>query len=84
MTNWTTYAGSNFFSDYGPVQDVPLYLRFVVHSATNIDAYFSYGGLLWSALATGENFLVNATYVALMLHPYSRGYEVLYDSVRFS
>jgi hypothetical protein len=76
---------SNNFSDFGNVGSTALahYTRFVVHSSTNVDGYYSTDGVSWSQWLTAYNPGFTIGSVGLDMHaPAGRACAV--DWIRFT
>lgn len=83
----TTWGTISAWSTPGQIitSQPPMYLRAIVHSATNIDLLYSRGGKAWTMHATGINpGLASATYVGLGTSPHSQDTDVYFDFCRFS
>jgi hypothetical protein len=64
----------------------PLYLRMVVTSSTSFAFYWSRGGMVWSAVATGYNpgFTVGSVGLNLTVENSSNTCEAAFDWIRFT
>jgi hypothetical protein len=76
-----TYSSNLDTSDY--VYRPPFYIRFVVHSPTNIDVQYSANGVIWKTHTAALNYLANAKYVAIAQDHFVKVSSV-WDFVRFS
>lgn len=65
---------------------LPIYLRIVVHSSTNVDYAFSYDGLLYTTVASGNNpsFTVGAVGLWVTSFSGSASEEGYFDWIRFT
>ncbi len=77
-------AGGSGLAQVAGVGHSPIYLRIVVHSATNIDFLYSHGGLIWIVALTGVNYLTAASYVGLSVNNQDGAAEAVIDWIRFS